>query len=228
MLSTVRTGLLLTSVAVAAVALALVSNGCLTRPVSTQPPLTKTNFTALVDASPVDKIDLLFMIDNSESMGDKQQILKAAVPALLTRLVQPNCLTASGSLIGRCMPDAMGGCACPTGKIEFPPVHDMHIGIVTSSLGGLGSDECPEPAPNPVNPAVDTHNNDHGELINRSDPTGNQSEVPVADAVGNGQGVAGMHENFLAWLPPVPANANKPAPPVNPIQYAPKLIAELT
>ena len=46
----------------------------------------------------------------------------------------------------------------------------MHIGIVTSSLGGRASDACPEPTPNPVNRSVDTHNNDNGELINRSEP----------------------------------------------------------
>src|SRR5262245_35737369 len=40
----------------------------------------------------VDKIDLLFMIDNSVSMADKQEILKAAVPDLVGRLVSPSCV----------------------------------------------------------------------------------------------------------------------------------------
>ena len=41
-------------------------------------------------------IDLLLMIDNSSSMGDKQATLAAAVPQLLGQLVQPNCVDANG------------------------------------------------------------------------------------------------------------------------------------
>src|SRR5207248_842992 len=40
----------------------------------------------------VSKIDLLFMIDNSSSMADKQFILSQAVPDLVTRLVDPVCV----------------------------------------------------------------------------------------------------------------------------------------
>src|SRR5262249_4652625 len=76
----------------------------------------------------IDKVDLLLVIDNSASMGDKQEILSAAVPDLVRRLVTPNCVDASNRFIG--ISDAQGKCA--EGKPEFPPVHDMHIGIVTS------------------------------------------------------------------------------------------------
>ena len=48
----------------------LVSVGCLTRPVGTQPPTTKVNFTSTVSQQQVDKVDLLFMIDNSASNVD--------------------------------------------------------------------------------------------------------------------------------------------------------------
>src|SRR5579859_1069852 len=51
--------------------LGAVGVGCLTRPVTHQEPTTKTNFTAVVRQAAVDKLDLLFMIDNSASMGDK-------------------------------------------------------------------------------------------------------------------------------------------------------------
>src|SRR5512144_1995052 len=55
-----------------------------------------------VDAGPPlpathDKIDLLFMIDNSISMSDKQAILRAAVPDLVNRLVNPICVDAQGN-----------------------------------------------------------------------------------------------------------------------------------
>src|SRR5262245_37887229 len=40
----------------------------------------------------VDKIDLLLVIDNSRFMGDKQEVLKQAVPDLLLQLVNPLCI----------------------------------------------------------------------------------------------------------------------------------------
>ena len=73
----------------------------------------------------VDKIDVLFMIDNSASMADKQLLLADAVPQLLNRLITP-------------VLDPV------TGKAEFEPVVDIHIGIVSSSLGGHGGDQCSE------------------------------------------------------------------------------------
>ncbi len=174
-------------------------------------------FIATVHAAPPGKIDLLFMIDNSASMGDKQELLRQAVPDLIDRLVQPNCIDDSNPsnvvVIGPCTPETngSGNCDCAMGKLEFPPAHDIHIGIVTSSLGGRGSDACAEPQSNPVNPAVDTHNDDRGELINRGDLapfSGMDQEVPVADA---------SPSNFLAWFPNVPANMGQPTPPVPPI-----------
>jgi len=204
--------------------LGAVGAGCLSRPVSTLQPVTKTNFTASVKQSAVDKVDILFMIDNSQSMGDKQEILIAAVPDLVTALVQPSCVDdTTGNVIGNCTPDAMGDCTCTTGKIEFPPVHDMHIGIVTSSLGGRASDACPEPTPNPVNGSVDTHNNDNGELINRSDPMNTQAESAVSDANGN---CGSASCNFLAWIPPVAANTGKAMPPVAAIASSTTLISD--
>src|SRR5262245_6710446 len=40
----------------------------------------------------VTKVDLLFMIDNSSSMADKQALLAQAVPDLVNRLVDPVCI----------------------------------------------------------------------------------------------------------------------------------------
>lgn len=58
---------------------------------------------------PADKLDLLFMIDNSISMLDKQEILAQAVPDLVRGVV-----------------DELG-------------IDDLHVGVVTSSLGGYGA-----------------------------------------------------------------------------------------
>src|SRR3954470_15416775 len=41
-----------------------------------------------------DKVDILFMIDNSAGMGAKQALLAASVPAFLQRLTAPFCVDA--------------------------------------------------------------------------------------------------------------------------------------
>jgi len=84
--------------------------------------------------TPTDKVDLLLMLDNSISMSDKQQLLKEAVPRLLNGLVNP-----------------------PAGG---KPVTDLHIGIITSSLGGHGGNQC-SPASLSFNPAQ----NDRAHLL---------------------------------------------------------------
>src|SRR5579863_4748339 len=103
--------------------LGIVGAACLTRPVETAAPQQSTNFTNVLHNTAVDKIDLLFMIDNSASMGDKQKLLANAVPDMITRLVTPNCVDSTGKTVGTS--DATNG-TCTTGKPEFPAVHDMH------------------------------------------------------------------------------------------------------
>ncbi|HET9956298.1 MAG TPA: hypothetical protein VFQ61_17440, partial [Polyangiaceae bacterium] len=66
--------------------------GCLDRPVNPQDPKTSNVYVAEIRQTAVDKIDLLFMIDNSASMADKQEILGDAVPVLLSRLITPVCV----------------------------------------------------------------------------------------------------------------------------------------
>src|SRR5262249_26079964 len=73
----------------------------------------------------------------SPSMADKQSLLAAAIPTLLRRFVTPNCLDAQGNVLG-----ASSNGACATGQIEFAPLHDIHIAVVTSSLGSHGGDLC--------------------------------------------------------------------------------------
>jgi len=96
-----------------------------------------------VAVGPVDKLDLLLMLDNSRSMGDKQGILRVAVPDLVSRLTNPACVDASGTLF----PPAAPGQACPAGQErEFTPIADIHIGVISSSLGDVGANLwCPGP-----------------------------------------------------------------------------------
>ena len=84
------------------------------------------------------KVDLLLLVDDSPSMGDKEVLLRKSVPSLITRLVSPNCIDATGHVLG----PSSGG-ACTSGQLEFAPVTDLHVGILSSSLGGRGSESCP-------------------------------------------------------------------------------------
>jgi hypothetical protein len=163
------------------------------------------------------KVDLLFMVDNSVSMGDKQNMLALAVPNVIERLVQPNCLDGSGNIVGRSDPSGV----CASGKVEFTPVTDIHIGILSSSLGSRGGDVCPDSTTNPANPALNAHDNDNGELINRTGVAGNPT---VENTIGD----APSPLNFLSYFPAVAANAGKPAPPTPAVTSAAQLVGDFT
>jgi hypothetical protein len=94
------------------------------------------------DLNAAKKIDILFMVDDSSSMSDKHEVLKAAIPDLLNRFVNPVCIDRYGMTSQPATADAM----CPNGtNRQFSPIRDIHIGIVTSSLGTVdgGTGVCP-------------------------------------------------------------------------------------
>ncbi|MBN2191727.1 MAG: hypothetical protein JW751_02830 [Polyangiaceae bacterium] len=121
----------------AALALGALATACLDRPVAAVEPETTNLFVQRAPNDQVDKIDLLLMIDNSISMADKQVMLGEAVPILMRRLVEPLCTDG----VERVLPLAGGGCA-EGFKREFEPVRDIHVGVISSSLGGFGSNQC--------------------------------------------------------------------------------------
>ena len=186
------------------------------------------------DAAPphlvVTKVDLLFAIDNSRSMGDKQALLAKAVPDLVGRFLTPYCVR-SADLPAE-PPTADGTCPAGTTR-EIPPVTDMHIGVVSSSLGGGGAEQLPGSiicAPAALEPRFNTfnsHNDDRGHLLRRTKPesalpTGIEPEVPASVPTdGSGGG-------FLAWLPPVAANAGAPTPNVTPEPTAAALATDFS
>jgi hypothetical protein len=179
--------------------------GCLTRPVGQQPPTTKVNFTSTVSQQQVDKVDLLFMIDNSSSMADKQQILADAVPNLIRGLLTPRCVDANGVAQGAAVADPNGSkdnnYGCPAAsEPEFKPVSDLHIGVISSSLGSFGGDVCPDSG----------RFNDHGRLLNYQKGGGT-----VADA----------SKGFLAWFPTNKENSDpkRHPPPAQPVTSIPSL-----
>jgi hypothetical protein len=102
------------------------------------------------------KLDLLMMIDNSISMGDKQQLLADAMRHLVDRLIQPRCLDAFGAPTG--MQASTAG-VCPVGSHpEFLPFVDIHAAVITSSLGSHG-------AVNARDVCVAAEDDDHARLL---------------------------------------------------------------
>ncbi len=82
---------------------------CLNRPVVEVSPATSNVFVDQAVQGGIDKIDLLFMVDNSASMADKQEILRDAVPVLLKRLTSPVCVDpVSHEAVGGTSPCAVG------------------------------------------------------------------------------------------------------------------------
>ena len=124
----------------------LVVSACMSRPVGTVEPHTSNLYVEPVKYDVIDKIDLLFMIDNSRSMGDKQKLLATAVPQLVDRLVVPRCMNPAGDVRQRASLDE----ACPAGFApELHAVKDIHVAVITSSLGASGAarSSCAETSP---------------------------------------------------------------------------------
>jgi hypothetical protein len=108
---------------------------CLSRPVVSTEPRTSNLYVEPLRREVIDKLDLLFMIDNSQSMGDKQKLLAKAVPQLVERLVIPRCVGEGRSHSRQSVDEA-----CPTGTHpEFRAVRDIHVAVITSSLGAHGA-----------------------------------------------------------------------------------------
>jgi hypothetical protein len=99
--------------------------------------------------SAITKVDLLLTLDNSISMADKQALLAEAVPLLVQRLIT------AGSAVD--------------------PVSDVHVGVITSSLGSHGGGDI----------CARVEADDHAHLL------------------GQLRGLAGTWQNqgFLAWDP---------------------------
>jgi hypothetical protein len=141
------------------------------------------------DAGPLDagplpeprssKLDLLLVLDNSQDTALQHELLAQTLPYLTGRLARPACVNGLGNVVAVTpSPDD----PCPAGVREFAPLRDVHIAIVTTSLGGHGADTC-----SPASPSFDPTQNDAGHL--------------VARAPGGGIVPTYAGEGFLAWDP---------------------------
>lgn len=163
--------------------------GCIDRPLCGDcMPETTNQFVIQVPTGGVDKLDLLFMIDSSRSMVDKQALLRDAVPSLLDRFVQPLCLDEQGVLTGE---SSVGG-KCSRGAPEFPALRDIHIAVISSSLGSFGGGLC------------SSSQNDKAWLLPRARPS-------LGLRSWNASG-------FLAWDPT--GTSNSPPGTANPAELA--------
>jgi hypothetical protein len=182
--------------AFALVSASVIGSGCLDRPVVAANPTVTARVVDRAKQNKVARIDLLFMIDNSSSMADKQGILAAVVGDLVGRLVDPACIDPmTGTVVGARL--ANGGCA--VGEPDFDAVKDIHIGIISSSLGShgasdaMGREVCGDPD---TQMRANAHNKDMAHLLNRSLVNGVEGTVSQAA------------RGFLAWTGAVGANAN--------------------
>ena len=183
---------------------------CLDRPVTAAAPTVKTNFTVAVSQNGIDKVDILFDIDNSASMGDKQTYLIQAIPQMVARLVTPQCLSNLSKAPTGTNADPLTG-GCPSGSTpEFSAVHDMHIGVVTSSLGNRGGDACPATTiMSQSGVTVNAFKDDQGHLINRT----TTKAAPNGSGPALGEASVSEGGGFLAWFPTLGNANNTPVTP---------------
>jgi hypothetical protein len=158
--------------------------------------------------APRTKVDLLLDVDNSPSMGSKQAYLMQALPELVERLIDPYCLDPStGGSLGH---SSAGLCA--SGVPEFAAVNDLHLAVITSSLGPRLSGVAPRQGnailcdPNasalPPFENLSAHNDDQAHLVARAlveYDAGVETESQVVDAVNGSYTPA--PGGFLAWAP---------------------------
>ncbi|WP_437997850.1 hypothetical protein WMF26_45630 [Sorangium sp. So ce185] len=155
--------------------------GCLNRPIAANEPRTTSTIVERLTQSSVDKIDLLLAIDNSGSMADKQDILATAIPDLVQGLVNPRCIHKNGMEPPETVSSPNEECR-PDFKREFEPVKDIHIGIISSSLGGHGSGACPA--------MTSPSNVDMAHLLARESEDSEVNDLPTY-----------LNKGFLAWDP---------------------------
>ena len=109
--------------AVICVLLGLVS-GCLDRELKPVTPCLVSAVNREVKANNIDKVDLLFVVDNSRSMAGEQASLRKEFPRVIRVLTT--------------------GERFPGDPNAFPPITNLHVGVVSTDMGvpGVSFDRC--------------------------------------------------------------------------------------
>ncbi|HTU60000.1 MAG TPA: hypothetical protein VMF89_16220, partial [Polyangiales bacterium] len=138
----------------------------------------------------VDKVDVLFVIDNSGSMSEEQLKLSKELPRLVRVL-------ASGDLDG--MPNA-------DGQPDFQPVASLHLGVVSTDLGvngqqgvnGCGSSSF----------KADDTNVGSSRKADQSKPRGDEGRLLSSDAVARAGVNVDVDGKVVQAIAPRPECAN--------------------
>ncbi|MDW8361817.1 MAG: hypothetical protein RMK74_05420 [Myxococcales bacterium] len=96
----------------------LAAGGCLSRDLAPLNPCTISNVNERISVTNIDKVDVLFMVDNSNSMAEEQDSLSDQFPRLVRVLT-------SGDRNG-------------DGLQDFQPARSLHIGVISSDMGTGG------------------------------------------------------------------------------------------
>jgi hypothetical protein len=126
-----------------------------------------------------DKLDVLLVVDNSKNTSAAQDLLARTLPYLLERLIRPACVNGLGNVVAETDSSEE---PCPVGERDFPPMRDMHVGVISTSIGGHGADTC-----GPTSTTFNPLQNDAAHLLSR---TATGGVVPTYE-----------HGGFLAWDP---------------------------
>jgi hypothetical protein len=121
-----------------AVTLGAIAPSCIDRPVVAIEPRGQQVHPEVLRVGRVDKVDLLFVVDNSSSMSDKQSELGKRIPDLVAAITTPVSTTSRKS-----------------------QVIDVHVAVITSSLGSYGTGVCMN--------SPGAHRDDAAHLLPRAD-----------------------------------------------------------
>ncbi len=107
--------------------------GCIDRPVKQVTSVTQSGVSETVANEGIDKVDLLLMVDNSNSMRENQTNIMSQFQTMIQTLTSPPCVSPTNMTPHTCV------AGDPTEVPQYPPVADMHVGVVSSDLGTPGS-----------------------------------------------------------------------------------------
>jgi hypothetical protein len=115
-------------------AVSAVCGACLDRPVGAVEPVVQSSNRYTVSAERTDKVDLLVVVDNSNSMAGNQSNLMAQLGPMIDQLTNPPCRSRSNPSAPPHRCDERN----PDDARAYPPVADLHVGIISTDLGTSG------------------------------------------------------------------------------------------
>jgi len=138
-------------------ALTLGALACQNRDLARDPPAHTHVFVTELALGSTEALDLLLVLDDSPGMADKHRFLARALPELFAGLVGPTCFDEATGVF---LPAPNGDCPDGEGSPRSG-FRDLHVGVITSSLGGHGGIACSPAEGSTFVPEQDTR----GELV---------------------------------------------------------------